>query len=1151
MPIAPTLILGLGGTGSKIVARVAEKVKESASSQANRIAYVVFDTDINELRGIREKYPSVSTVQTSTMHTVGDYLTVNTNARDNWFPVNEMLNRKTLTEGAAQVRAISRLAFDTTLKSGNLSPLHDAIDDLFRVDKDNQEQALRVIVTSSLAGGTGSGLIISVAMYLANYLKSKFPHLRAITRGFFLQPDIFYDIIPGADEQQNLKVNAYATIRELDAFLMKGDNTLPPQYRNLKFEFPSIGGEGVEAVNAMPYDFCFLFDARGTSGSLTSFDAYLDHAATCIYTQSIGPMSKRSNSSEDNTLREVIKNNGRNRYAGAGASRLVYPAHHIEKYFAYTWLRTAVSRDWLKFDDAFQGQLAGVRDQQDKGFGVADLKLEKVFPETVDQKADKENDAFARSIKSQAVLKDPEGVTEIGQKWNMYLGGLAEHLERSARNDSDEMFKAQLSANISELAGNPAEYYERYLDLKKYHDLVERHAQENAAITAYSLFGTDNRGATDGQPFALETYLKNQRGDGFIHPVSARYFLYKLLDLLEKQKATVDIELHDLQGYFRDFEKQAFDDPATDEVEGPESVLARKQGFISRTTNRRDGWQDDLAEKFVTYLKKVGDLGTALINSQVLGEAIVYVKGLSDAFEKLFDNLRRNLSRLDHDIEKLRTAYDDTKGSTTRVVYADSRSLDHIGKSVFYKGGSANADSDLAQSIFAKVREYAAVKDEKDENFFQDLYTGTIVQHFVKKFREQEGPTTLDIDVIEALEREYRAHTKNVEEENIRHYVVKEINAVKALAAPFIESPLGDDRHPIFACAYHPELASEPGSKRAKLVSEHLANYGGQPDEEMSKREVLFYNALYGIRARDLSKFSPARVSQTENISAGEYFSAYFRLVKQIRPSVEETKVITPHIDRRWHTIATLPDLDEGNQAAQLAEVHHALLKGLAFGHIIREKSVGGGMIYRYKPVSGPEQDFIVSNGTPCDLFYEVVDALTIDPVAVTRLTESVDRRMDAILADGGNGDHLKSPLVKEIVKGIDLAELLQTVPALPSETATIFDVAALWALSAPKDEFQEEDLAAMVRNFLLLIKGEVFRLEDGDQRFAAFEEVVGAQFEEFATHLSAYREKAGPYFNRKLRIIVGALGDLLIEMPLPALRDAVKVLDKQLLSAD
>src|SRR5690606_32321499 len=107
-----------------------------------------------------------------------------------------------------------------------------------RIDKDQEEQALRVIITSSLAGGTGSGLILSVAMYLANYFRTKYPKAKAITRGFFVQPDVFYSVIKATEEQQNLQVNAYAAVRELDAFLMKGDNTLPAQYNGLTFEFP-------------------------------------------------------------------------------------------------------------------------------------------------------------------------------------------------------------------------------------------------------------------------------------------------------------------------------------------------------------------------------------------------------------------------------------------------------------------------------------------------------------------------------------------------------------------------------------------------------------------------------------------------------------------------------------------------------------------------------------------------------------------------------------------------------------------------------------------------------------------------------------------------------------------------------------------------
>mgnify|MGYP000506105275 FL=1 len=97
--IAPTLLVGLGGTGSKIVCRVSQMVTEE---QRKRIGFAVFDTDINELREIREANPFIKTIQTSTKLTVGEYLNIDTHARDEWFPVNGILNSKSLTEGAGQ-----------------------------------------------------------------------------------------------------------------------------------------------------------------------------------------------------------------------------------------------------------------------------------------------------------------------------------------------------------------------------------------------------------------------------------------------------------------------------------------------------------------------------------------------------------------------------------------------------------------------------------------------------------------------------------------------------------------------------------------------------------------------------------------------------------------------------------------------------------------------------------------------------------------------------------------------------------------------------------------------------------------------------------------------------------------------------------------
>jgi hypothetical protein len=84
--------------------------------------------------------------------------------------------------------------------------------------------------------------------------------------------------------------------------------------------FPKIGTKEFEEYDVLPMDFCFMFDAQNIEGKkLTSTEQYLDHAATCIYAQSIGPMNTRSNSSEDNVIRTLVSGQSRNRYAGAGA----------------------------------------------------------------------------------------------------------------------------------------------------------------------------------------------------------------------------------------------------------------------------------------------------------------------------------------------------------------------------------------------------------------------------------------------------------------------------------------------------------------------------------------------------------------------------------------------------------------------------------------------------------------------------------------------------------------------------------------------------------------------------------------------------------------------------------------------------------------
>jgi len=1144
MPIAPTLILGLGGTGSKIVELVAEKVRETGNTQAGRIAFVAFDTDVNDLGRIKQSNPSIYTVQTSTRNTVGEYLNINTNARDNWFPVNEMLNRKTLTEGAAQVRAISRLAFDTTLKGGQLEPLHRAIEQLFRIDKDQEEQSLRVIIASSLAGGTGSGLILSVSMYLANYLRSKYPKAKAITRGFFIQPDVFYSVIKATEEQQNLQVNAYAAVRELDAFLMKGDNTLGSRYKNLRFEFPRVGSDGVEAVNAMPYDFCFLFDANNASGgSLDSFTTYLDHAATCIYTQSIGPMSKKSNSREDNVLREVIKNDGRNRYAGAGASRLVYPWAHVRDFVARQWADLALSTQWMQFDDQFRDRREALAKQRESGFSARELDRGIEFIGAVDSAA-ANKEPFARAIQSQCLAYDEDGVSVIGQRWNEYVQALKLHVRKNSVVASDDVLKRNADNAVAELADkvDADEYVNTYFDLVKYHDLVDRHTEDTAGMLGYSMFQSDYASVTkDGHPHQLETYLRDKVSDSFVHPVSARYFLYQTLQTLKAEKQRVDVQLAATTRFFDTFETTAFDNPDTEETEGAAEFNTRKKTLMERMRGKPGPELQELRDKLQNYIRRVGELREQKNYASVLEDAIAYVTGLSASFETFFDSLSGNIGKLRTDIDRLRTKYDDLSGSTTRYVLSTSDALDSQYRGMPYTGGVVTIDSELSEAVYGKVREYHMLTDEKDENYFQDLYKETILGYFETQVM-QRHQAQIKIDVIEALEREYRVREKNFEEANVKHYVTAEIEKAKRLAEPFLEQPLGEERHPIQACAYHPSLEGDSDPKRKSLIAENLGNYGGEQDVEISPQEILFYNAIYGIRARDLSKYSPERLLVTEKRPAGTYFSAYYQLVSGIKPSVAETKVITPHIDRRWHTLSELPDLDEGNQERQLRGIHTALLTGLAYKKIVLAEVSPGKLVYQYVPDGKTEQDFVVSNGTPCDQFYEVVDALAIDPVAVAEIHSTVQRYRATRLERARNANFESSPFAQVLKDGITLSELDELgtgESAGDRRVNTIFDVAALYALSIPKDDFSDDELRELSWHFLEFLRAEILGLEHPTDADEILVRVLREQFETFKGNTELYlAEQSG--FSRKIRTILRPLSELLSEVRAVTFADEV-----------
>ncbi|MCR4792865.1 MAG: tubulin-like doman-containing protein [Lachnospiraceae bacterium] len=1067
---APTLIVGLGGKGSEVALRVSKMVTEE---QRQRIAFAVFDTDVNELRTIREQNPFVYTIQTSTKLSVGEYLDIDTHARDNWFPVNAILNSKTLTEGAGQVRAVSRLAFETAVRAGKMEELHKAIESLYKLDGSDYQQALRVIIVSSLAGGTGSGLILPVALYIRNFLATRFHQSANITRGFFLLPEIFYGVIKGHAEQNNLKSNAYATLREIDAFLMKGDATLSKKYQDtVRVEFPGVASEEYEEYNVRPFDFCFLFDAKNINDeTLNSFDEYLEHAANCIYAQSIGPMNKRSNSSEDNTIRKLAKEKGRNRYAGAGTSLLTYPTDTVRRYIALNWAKETTSSIWLMFDREFKNLKKQDAEKRRNGVHVPDRDRASSYINSVENNA-KNKVPFANVIIDSCIVFSESNKKEE-KNYDKYMAALKNKIAADCRAaGADSLDSSAIADAINSI--NPAtedvyddvypKFIDVYQDLMDYQKKVRKYVSTASSAIAYSIFhsGEEDEVSDDQKDFVLEKYMKSSEGN-FLHPCAIRYYLYQVKQriLTDIKKTKSDIDSNNSE-YIDSFLEDYFGDGNEDTPDSEYSITNRKATFMDRMKKRLSAGLESTkagCQDFLTAIDKDKELSIRLA---VLEEGLSYVSGIISAYENFFDSFESKITGMQREIREIEGRYEYQSGQAARYVCASRKCLQSMLENLPYTGGVMELDPKLCKSIYDRIRAYAKLKVKSDDgSYFQNLFDKGIIGFYENELVQIYG-SEVNMDVLTAIEREAEYEAGIVNEEEIRKYVEDVINEAWNLAAPFIERQIGEEKDPLFSCTYNPELNPKDDSPRSKLVDNLLKQNGGEPDDDIPINQILFYKSFYGLRANDLSKFAPPKKGQTHDSNSGEYYKAYYELVSKIYPDPSRSLVITPHIDRWWHIVTKMPDLDDDNQERQYNRVYAAFFWGFVEGifnlsavtenrkhfRIVNQKIIN-------KDVADGDK-LIVSNGTECDRFDEVLDALAIFPELTDRILDYVREEIEKELYRGaGKTDN-------DLVVKCNTFEFPDDPDDSKPESRSIFDFPFKYRKSVRVEQYDDEDAIRM-----------------------------------------------------------------------------------------
>ena len=259
----PTLLIGLGGIGSNIANSIYGRTKD-----ITRISAFSIDTDMYLSQALKN-IPADHFISISQKCSIADYVAMLPNARK-WFPYNQILFNKTISEGAGQVRAISRLAFEVAFLQQKLKKLLDEAYNLAN-ECENKKCRMRISIITSLVGGTGSGIFIQTALLVKNYIKTHFPSLNVKIHGEFILPSNFLLLTGSKIERRNMEANAYAALKELNAinehFLSNGPT--------VKLSFSKEGDENAYMQN-LPYDYCFLYDKMNYGGKFEG--AYIENA---------------------------------------------------------------------------------------------------------------------------------------------------------------------------------------------------------------------------------------------------------------------------------------------------------------------------------------------------------------------------------------------------------------------------------------------------------------------------------------------------------------------------------------------------------------------------------------------------------------------------------------------------------------------------------------------------------------------------------------------------------------------------------------------------------------------------------------------------------------------------------------------------------
>jgi len=1015
------LLVGLGGSGGKVITKLYERlIRERGENFRSNVVCVAIDTDQDELNELAQL--GVKKVQISGSGTVGQMVNALGDDVHEWCPATQnegSFYSSHVFNGASQCRLKSRLCFASFLKNKN-NTLNGVLEEFLHITSDTGNSSMNqpplVYIVSSIAGGTGSGIFIQTAFYIKKFFQGT--GLQPMVYGLFACPDLYKNVVP-PQQVPNLYANAYAVIRELNAFnMICGDDMDAPWGGKISLDLEiSTECEGkLFQKNAKgrygdkPYDILYFIDrVNSLSKILGGLDKYYEAMGDIAYSHLYSEISGEVLSGESNEM-HAHSTAPCAIYGSAGAGTLKYPYEDIMRYFADRSIRDSFDSVWKELDAQWRS-FVRTKDADARQHGLAKYipgpnergdEFCKYFEKATD--SSKMQPGKLSFMGSMVKRGEMDAVACLFQKIEAIAKKIISDDKRFADRREELKLNDLLAAKEEIMQALQESGEDPFFAIEQMDDKLDdycadglRYVFDDSVELANKIFCVDpairDIYESESECGLVNILLRNfENNDEWVHPVAARYMLYrfrselktKMSRLLSKNEDTAEDDLVD----FRNKLVNGIVVPhlgklSVSDEEGSQTANAE----VLKTLFNR--WFGMKATKtgLEAYFASLEDTMTSLKNGFrnalmffAFSRVLERVEALINEYEVFFDNIDEFIKNADAATKRGEIMHE--KSSTAIYVCADADTkrgmYEDAGRNINLQTGETA--STIAASLFENMRNRiqapGAKRNHKEDirnaaGFF-DAVSDTVVEQSKNNLDLQ---SSIQMNAVEAILREYalknpdraddvQNYSDNEGARNrVDSFIANKLNALSVMAAPLLQFNVRDPYYAMFRKAgsdgqvlEKPEVTNtyrylahsrDCGESIRELVgttggdavqafySRHSTTMPGDSENQSINTSYVESEVTdpYSILCYStVHCLQPYQIHAFDEVNNGAYYENYSRRLVEMRGLQKYS--MTPHMDKRWHKHGVMPYINVAKEKDRRLDLAKAFLYALCYGKI-------------------------------------------------------------------------------------------------------------------------------------------------------------------------------------------------------------------------